>query len=121
MAKSETEAPVVETPVAREATPEEVAFMAKAKAQAAPDLKPRDTDPIDEGGPVPPPTPPQVPPPTDAQYAWFASHPGYQRISHSLGSYTNRGTLDPTGSFVPEGPGTPVLDGNGMFGVGIPV
>ena len=65
---------------------------------------------------------PQAAPPTEAQTAWLKAHQNYMRISHSRGQhYTQRGTLQPDGTFVPEAPGRPVMDGNGCFSVGVPV
>ena len=82
--------------------------------------EPLEVDPMDAGEDIVAPPGPIVAPPTDEQYAWLAANPAYMRISHSIYLYSDRGTLDPTGTFIAEGPGTPVLDGNGMFGVGIP-
>jgi hypothetical protein len=59
--------------------------------------------------------------PTEAQQAWMRAHPQYKRLSHSvLGLHAARGTLNFDGSFVPEDK-APVSDGNGNFGVGIPI
>jgi|WetSurMetagenome_2_1015567.scaffolds.fasta_scaffold00813_14 hypothetical protein len=60
--------------------------------------------------------------PTAAQKEWLNKNRGYQRISHAVSTkFTNRGTLRACGTFIAEGPGAPVMDGNGDFGVGIPV
>jgi hypothetical protein len=61
-------------------------------------------------------------PPTAEQTAWLAANPGYLRMSHiATARFSNRGTLYPDGRFVAEGTGQPVMDGNGAFGVGVPV
>jgi hypothetical protein len=63
---------------------------------------------------------PAATPPTPAQQAWLTSHKDYVRTSHLLHAKTmRRGTLWPDGTFVPEAPGRPVMDGNGAFGVGV--
>jgi hypothetical protein len=60
-------------------------------------------------------------PPTEAQHDWLRKNSRHARMSHApLGRFGSRGTLHADGSFVPEGPGNPVMDGPGMFGVGIP-
>lgn len=64
----------------------------------------------------------RAPSPTSEQIAWMSANKSYQRMSHSVSSkYVNRGTLMPDGSFRPESPGSPIIDGNGCFGVGVPV
>ena len=57
---------------------------------------------------------------TPEQQAWMKAHPGYVRTSHTRGKFTKRGTLRPDGTFVPVADGSPVIDGNGSFGVGVP-
>lgn len=60
--------------------------------------------------------------PTAEQMAWMNANKSYQRMSHSVSSkYVKRGTLLPDGTLRPEAPGAPIMDGNGCFGVGIPV
>jgi hypothetical protein len=59
--------------------------------------------------------------PTAEQAAWLKAHQNYVRTSHIRVRCQLRGTLMPDGSFVAEGPGTPVIDGGGSFGVGIPM
>lgn len=67
-----------------------------------------------------PPPPPQRSAPTQAQHDWLARNPHYIRSSHAYSRFINRGTLHPDGTFVPETV-HPVMDGNGCFGVGIPL
>lgn len=64
---------------------------------------------------------PRATSPTTAQINWLKANPQYIRTSHirQRVSYEKRGTLHADGTFVPERPGQPVLDGNGAFGVGI--
>lgn len=59
--------------------------------------------------------------PTSEQAAWLKSHPNYVRTSHVRYRCQMRGTLHPDGTFVAEAHGSPVMDGNGYFGVGIPL
>ena len=59
--------------------------------------------------------------PTAEQSAWLKAHPNYMRTSHARYRCQMRGTLRPDGTFVPEEHGQPVMDGNGSFGVGIPL
>ena len=85
-----------------------------------PKPEPQDLPP-DAGQPLQVTPPMQMPPPTDAQTAWILANQPYERISHTIGSYTNRGTLDPSGAFTLEAPGFPVVDSvDGTFGVGVP-
>ena len=85
------------------------------------------------GGGIPPEPPPEDPyefyeappiqmrPPTSAQVAWRQQNPDYVRTSLGFGLYDSRGTLRPDGSFIAEGPGSPVHDStDGSYGVGIP-
>ena len=58
---------------------------------------------------------------TMEQMNWMRLHPEYQRTSHIRGKFRQRGTLKPDGTFVPDAPGAPVIDGNGFFGVGVPI
>jgi hypothetical protein len=60
------------------------------------------------------------PGPTVAQQNWMRSNPRYVRTSHTPARFDARGTLHPDGSFIPEDV-HPVMDGNGSFGVGIPL
>jgi len=66
---------------------------------------------------------PQGSPPTAAQTAWLKANKAYARMSHvrHVVQFSNRGTLQADGSFVAESGRTPVMDGNGAFGVGIVV
>ena len=65
---------------------------------------------------------PQAIPPTAEQHAWMKKNPGHVRTSHVRAArFVKRGTLRPDGTFVPESPGSPVMDGNGSFGVGVPI
>ena len=59
--------------------------------------------------------------PTPEQHAWLRKNKGYARTSHAgiAAKFTSRGTLHSDGTFVPESGRTPVLDGNGSFGVGV--
>lgn len=90
--------------------------------EGAPPMPPPIPEPRDPANDTPfvAPPPMQVAPPTDEQYAWLAAHPSYVRIGQVFGNFTDRGTLDQEGNFTPEALGSPVLDGNGNFGVGIP-
>jgi hypothetical protein len=65
--------------------------------------------------------PPQATPPTAEQQAWLKANKRHVRTSHvrTSAKFTNRGTLRPDGTFVPETGRTPVMDGNGSFGVGV--
>lgn len=66
--------------------------------------------------------PPVMLPVTTEQAKWLKSNKEWQRMSHAHGvRFYRRGTLWPDGRFVAEGPGTPVMDGNGAFGVGVAV
>ena len=69
-----------------------------------------------------PPPPPQNAPPTEAQLDWMRNNPRYARMSHGLNQvgWSNRGTLRADGTFIDENR-MPVHDGNGDFGVGIPI
>jgi len=70
----------------------------------------------------PAPAPKRIASPTREQAAWMRAHPGYMRISHArLGQFSKRGTLRADGTFIPESPKFPVMDGNGDFSVGLPV
>jgi hypothetical protein len=67
---------------------------------------------------------PPVPPPTAAQQRWLSVNKAFQRMHAGRRSgkvFSNRGTLRPDGTFIREAPRFPVMDGNGMFGVGVPV
>lgn len=57
---------------------------------------------------------------TPEQQAWMKAHPEYARTSHVRGRFTNKGTLRPDGTFLSQDK-SPVLHGNGHFGVGVPV
>lgn len=59
--------------------------------------------------------------PTAEQAAWLAAHPHYIRTSHARYRCQMRGTLQPDGTFVHESHEHPIMDGNGSFGVGIPL
>lgn len=59
--------------------------------------------------------------PTAEQAAWLQAHPNYIRTSHTRFRCQMRGTLRPDGTFVAESHDAPVFDGNGAFGVGIPL
>lgn len=59
--------------------------------------------------------------PTAEQAAWLQAHPHYVRTSHARVRCQMRGTLMADGTFVHEGPGAPVMDGGGAFGVGVPI
>ena len=65
-----------------------------------------------------PPPPPAGP--TAAQIKWMQDHPNYVRTSHTPSRFMVRGTLTVDGSFISEDI-HPVMDGNGAFGVGIPI
>lgn len=58
--------------------------------------------------------------PTEAQHDWLRKNPRYMRTSHAYHKFVERGTLYPDGTFVPVSK-HPVTDGNGAFGVGIPL
>jgi hypothetical protein len=61
---------------------------------------------------------PRSKPPTKAQHDWLKAHPGFVRISHLRAAKTiERGTLLDDGTFRAEGPGQPLMDGNGAFSV----
>ena len=60
-------------------------------------------------------------PPTKAQFDWLKANKGYARSSHLRLKFAKKGTLYPDGAFVPATGRTPVMDGNGAFGVGVPV
>jgi len=65
---------------------------------------------------------PRNPPPTAAQHAWLRSNKAHARMSHSKSiKFKTRGTLKADGTFIPESGRHPVMDGNGDFGVGVPV
>lgn len=72
------------------------------------------------------PRPHQPLPPTEAQHAWMRAHPRHIRTSHiGMGRpggarYVDYGTLHPDGTFVSVLK-HPVTEGNGAFGVGIPL
>lgn len=74
------------------------------------------------GKPFAPPAPRALTP-TAAQNDWLRKNKGHIRMSHigHVLKFNNRGTLHPDGSFVAEAPGKPVMDGNGAFGVGVPL
>lgn len=59
---------------------------------------------------------------TLAQKTWLNKNKSYMRTSHipSL-RFSKCGTLFPDGTFVATSPGRPVMDGNGAFGVGVPI
>lgn len=69
-----------------------------------------------------PPPPPQNAPPSEAQFEWFRNNPRYVRMSHGLTlvKFSDQGTLRLDGSFIPDAK-MPVHDGNGDFGVGVPI
>jgi hypothetical protein len=59
--------------------------------------------------------------PTDEQRRWLKAHKTHALVRFSMGAkFGTCGTLHPDGRFVPEGPKTPLTDGNGMFSVGVP-
>ncbi len=59
--------------------------------------------------------------PTFEQKVWLAKNKDHQIMSHHRSvRFSNRGTLKPDGSFVPES-AHPVMDGAGQFGVGVPL
>ena len=97
--------------------------MTESDAMTAPEMQPQPINPPAAPPPaVPfaPPPPRQNPPPTPAQEAWLRARPDYVRISHLLlGKFTQRGTLRPCGTFIPEDR-MALHDGNGDFSVGIP-
>lgn len=61
--------------------------------------------------------------PSAAQTAWLRANKAFVRMSHvrHILKFSNRGTLREDGTFVAESGRTPVTDGNGSFGVGVPV
>ena len=59
--------------------------------------------------------------PTKVQADWLKAHKGYIRSSHLRVKFANKGTLQPDGTFVPASGRAPVTDGNGAFGVGVPI
>ena len=59
--------------------------------------------------------------PTKAQADWLKAHKGYVRTSHLRVKFSRKGTLYPDGTLVPASGSAPVMDGNGAFGVGVPV
>ena len=58
---------------------------------------------------------------TKAQSDWLKARKNYMRTSHTRLKFTNKGTLQADGTFVAASGRTPVMDGNGSFGVGTPV
>ncbi len=59
---------------------------------------------------------------TGEQLAWLKTNRAYARIRHSgLAAFARRGTLRPDGTFIPESWRDPVTNGNGSFGVGVPL
>ena len=59
--------------------------------------------------------------PTKAQLDWLKKHKSYVRSTHLQMKFSERGTLHPDGTFVAASGRTPVMDGNGAFGVGVPI
>lgn len=57
---------------------------------------------------------------TPSQKSWLEDHPDYRPIGHGT-TYRKRGTLKPDGLFIPDTPAYPLKEGNGSFGVGVPV
>ena len=100
------------------------------QAEAPEAQKPPPVDPPVDPGPDPEPPPlvlvtdpppPQNDPPTQAQSDWMLANPQYVTTPHDrVGRFSSRGTLMPDGTFIPATQ-SPIIDGNGAFGVGIPV
>ncbi len=57
---------------------------------------------------------------TPEQNAWLRANKGHRIMRGNLKAFSRRGTLWPSGTFVPEGPKSPVLNGRGAHGVGVP-
>jgi hypothetical protein len=96
--------------------PEEVQVQDEEAPAVAEENKP---EPVQIAAPVSP----QAPQPTAAQHAWMQAHPQFVRLSHSrAGRFQGgKGTLRADGTFILEKPGFPIHDGNGDFGVGVPL
>jgi hypothetical protein len=60
-------------------------------------------------------------PPTTAQTDWMKANKNYLRTTHLRVRFAKKGTLRPDGTFLPATGRMPVMDGNGSFGVGVPM